>query len=360
MNENLKKLAYFAYVKCGDNLWVSNIRFNGIYSINLRSGKTLFHGRFERHPYDKIVIHSYAGKYQNKLFFLPQNGDSIDLFDLDTEVIDSYPIDLWFGASVGVVAGRVVLDDVVYMLPKSTELVMTTFSLKSRSLKAFGEKAMKNIGRGAVPEYNTLAINTTYARGKIWFAVFNTNMIASIDLYTEKERIYEISNAKELQTIKYDGIDFWIGEGINVIRWTPDTGTIERFENVFLNSQRDDNLISEFVFYGDYVFAIPQWLGAIVRINKKTKEVYRYMLEIENYKIIHKWRDLRNAFVYNDFLIINPVGRNYEISINLQTNNINAREYIAKKNTIYQYQGVFYEREYRKLDSFIDMIQKNV
>ena len=36
MSDYLKKLAYFAYMRCEDTLWVSNIRFNGIFSIDLK------------------------------------------------------------------------------------------------------------------------------------------------------------------------------------------------------------------------------------------------------------------------------------------------------------------------------------
>lgn len=352
MNENLKKLAYFAYVRCGDTLWISNIRFNGIYSIDLHSGKTAFHGRFERYPYETMVLHSWAGRYRDSLFFLPQNGDSIDFFNLDTEEKESYPIEPWNRASSRIVAGMAQLGDYVYIIPKEVGLPAVKISLSDKNMNAFCGDDLQMAGKYAGTGQKVLTVHSVYARERIWFAIFDTNIIAAVEVETKKTEFYEIKQAEGLQTIEYDGFNFWIGEGTNVIRWTPECGIIDRHDQIFLDEGRKANLISDFVFYEEYVFVIPQWLGKIVRINKNTRELCTFSTEIEGYYAIHTWRDLRNAFVYENMLVVNPVGRNYELRIDMKTGKMQVQEYLAEKNTLY-HKGIYYEEAEMKLDSFL-------
>ena len=119
--DELRRIGYFAYVIVDDVLWVSNKRYNGLYSIDINTGVTKFHGRFERYPYEKLIIHSYAGQYKNYIFFLPQLGDSIDIYDINTGNIQSIVLEQWANANTQSVAGFVQVQDNIYMVPKAVE-----------------------------------------------------------------------------------------------------------------------------------------------------------------------------------------------------------------------------------------------
>ena len=81
---NLNSLSYYAQVVIGEELWISNSRFNGLYKVNLESGKSVYIGKFPQYRLDNSELHFFAKKYGEKIYFFPKCASGIDIYDLET------------------------------------------------------------------------------------------------------------------------------------------------------------------------------------------------------------------------------------------------------------------------------------
>lgn len=356
--EDLKRIAYFAYVRCEKTLWVSDIRYNGIYSIDMLSGQIKFAGGISGYVPDARILHSFAVKSENLIFFLPQLGNSIDEFNTVTGEVKSYHISIWDKTGNYIVAGYVYREDRLFIIPRNMNNPIGIFYFKTGEFEIFQSDIWK--GSIGVKCDTALTCSVVNVGNSIWVSIFGTPYIAEIDLVGGAGKLHELPIGLPVQTIGYDGSDFWLGQGFNVLRWNPEDGIKERYENIIINSPREDNIISQFLFHGDDVYIFPQWFGVIRKINKKTKEIYNYDLLPADYKVVcdgmEKWRDLRNAYFYNDEIIVNPINRNMELHIKLPDGDIYGKEYLADSLPAGVNSGVIREGKERGLYYFLNML----
>lgn len=353
--DELRRIGYFAYTIVDDILWISNKRYNGLYSIDRNTGVTQFHGRFERYPYEKLIIHSYAGQYKNFIFFLPQLGDSIDIYDTNTGKIQSIVLEQWKDADTKTVAGFVQIQSDIYLVPKSVNVPILKFSFESMKVTKYMDIPELEVLKTS--EYKILTCNIVSDKNKIWLAVFDYNYIIEVDIENFSCKTYELPNDYKVHSIGFDGKDFWLSKGLSIIRWNPMRGIIEKYDDILMDYTHELNAYSEFVFWKDYVYGVSQWLGKVVRINKLTKEVEILDAMTDKCELVkdgtQNWRHHRNAYILENKLIINPVAYNQEININLDTNEVVGREYLADRKSVYTKKCFFDEKEY-DLETFIN------
>lgn len=332
------KLAYFAFIVIEDVMWVSNIRYNGIYSIDLLSGKTQFRGRIPGYEDSAMGLHTYVERYENKLVFFPQKGKSIDIYDLDTGEISSYPIDEWAaGGDKYSVAGALLKGDCFWIFPRYRKQPLVSFSMSDHMFRASGESLKKSNELAADADGN-LTVSFAGIGDSGWFPIYGTNRVAEINISKGTETIYTVKDAEALQTIAYDGCDFWLGGGPDIIVWNTGNERVKKYRDVVDIVDNKFTMSASFVCWQEYIFVLPLWLGRIKRINKKTGEILIYdNLPDRCYVIrdvIQYWRDLRDGYIRDGKLIINPISRNCEINIDIETGVISEKEYSADLETI--------------------------
>lgn len=356
--DKLRRLAYFAYVRCGITLWVSNTRYNGIYSIDTLSGDTVFRGRIPRYDMETRLLHSRAIKYEDSLFFFPQLGNSIDEFNMITGEIKSYPITIWDKTGNYIVEGYVQGEDKIFIIPRCLKNPIGVFYIKTGEFEVFKSDIFGNLPNMPFGDMHTLLYGVVNVGDKVWATVYETSCVIELDLISGKERIHTLSAEQPVHAIGYDGYNLWLGQGNDVVLWDAAKGIQEIYENIIVHPSREDNFVAQFVFHEDDIYVFPQWLGVIRKINRKTKEIYSYEILPPNFKVIYdgmeKWRDLRNAYIYDNEVIVNPINRNMELHIRISDNYIYGKEYLADLLSV-GIKGEIYNEKEISLQEFINM-----
>lgn len=81
--ESFGNLSFYASVKLGDRMWISNNRYNGLFLIDLKTEKTVFLGSFLNEEIDGKCLHKCALLYKKKIYFFPLLSEKIGIYDIE-------------------------------------------------------------------------------------------------------------------------------------------------------------------------------------------------------------------------------------------------------------------------------------
>ena len=321
-------LSYFAYIDIDNTRWISNLRFNGLYAIDLKTNETTFHGRFSGLPLEGKGLHSFVKRYEDSLIFFPQEGSVINLYNMKTGEMSEVEVKEWKD-NRGIVSGVVQRADKFLLFPRYKNLSVLEFDSTDKKVKEF--HSLSKLYALCESEEIELTRNICCVDNKVWFCVYNSNKVVSFDLDSKREEIYEIKEAKELQCISYDGDKFWLGSGQDVLVWDMGDKVSNRVTNVIDNDK--DNQIVSICIGKTSVSVIPMWRGNVSVIDKDTFKVHKYDLnEIEMTQVkdgISNWRDFKNAEVIEDKLVIHPVSYVEQVEMDCKHGECGSRKFLS-------------------------------
>ena len=323
----MKKIACFAYVKDGDDLWISHFKFNGLYKIDLASGDVVFMGRFLHYGEKESQIHSCAQKYGNQLYFFPQNADNVDIYDISTGEFCSVKLPVKDKVLQKVIVETFRYDDTCVMVPRFADIPLMILSLSdNKTIECIN---LSESNKRVKEDSKNLTLYACEVNHVIYFPIKDTNCIGSYDLDRREEKIYILSEIEKIVgDIKADGNDFWINADNGIYKWNPNTDMLKFICDC---SSEKEGWIENFVMHGDMVICIPRWLNNIKIIDKKTLKQADIRIDTNSLhgNIDTPWRDIRGCFIWGNELVILPVRYKETIFLNLDSYQISLKEYAS-------------------------------
>lgn len=323
----MKKIACFAYVKDGDDLWISHFKFNGLYKINLSSGNVAFMGRFPNHSGQEKALHFCGKKYGSKLYFFPQNTDSIDIYDIATGEYCSEMIPIKDKIFQKVIVEAFQYDDTCVLVPRFADIPLMILSLSENKIIECINLPESN--QKASEDSKNLTLYACMIDHVIYFPVKDTNCIGSYDLDKREEKVYILSELEKIVgDFKFDGNDIWFNADSGIYKWNPNTNMLKFVCDC---SSEKEGWIENLVIHEDLVICVPRWLNNIKIINKNTLKQTNIKIDTDllHGNIDTPWRDIRGSFIWNNELIILPVRYKETICVDLTDFKVRLKEYTS-------------------------------
>lgn len=356
--KDLNSLSYYAQVVIGNELWISNARFNGLYKINIESGESVFIGKFPQYRLQYEELHLFAKKYGDKIYFFPKCAQGIDVYDLNTgsftyveckagsinnyvTAIDAYCID----------------EDKVLIVPCYSGMPLQELSIKKETIVRRIE--LKKSNECVRNETNTMSLYACKIQDEIFYPIHGTNQIGSYNLRKEKEKIYSIGRLKSiLGDIIFDGSDMWINADQGIYQWNPYSGNLNLVCDC---SSEREGWIEQFILYGQSIICIPRWLNNIKIIDRQSlryKEIHIDKFVLSKNREM-PWRDVRESIVWRDHLLIAPIKYKETICIDLSSYEITHKRWKSLKDMSIQEEFFIHENEREDLRDYIKVIGSN-
>lgn len=354
---DLDSLLYYAQVLVGNELWISNIRFNGLFKINIESGEVVFIGRFPSHDLETEDLHLFAKKYGNKLYFFPKRSNGLDIYDLKTKsftfatckmgnsndyftAIDAFRID----------------DERVLIVPCYSNMSLLEFSIEKEAIVRIIELTESN--KFVDNATGTMTLYACKMQNEILYPIHGTNKVGSYNFSENKEKVYSIESLKSIVgDIIFDGSYLWVNADQGIYRWNPFKSDLKLVCDC---STEKEGWIEQLILYNENVICIPRWLNNIKIIDRRSFE--QREVHIDNHLLsenaVMAWRDVRESFIWNDNLIICPVKYKEEISINLINFEIIYKIHEFLKTFPIKERFFIYERVKEDLRDYIEFVNK--
>lgn len=317
---NIDCLAYVAGVYADEKYWVSNWRYNGLFSIN-NNDEIQFVGRFEKYPVDLKGIHSCVKKHGKNLYFFPQKGRFINIYNMEQKQFSFLEIKPW--SEYKMVSVIDVFEDETgfWLFPRYYELPIVKIDFEGNILSEYFINETKNI---SLSNNNIMTLSVCYGpANKIYLPIYNSNRIVEIDLANGDEKIWKLNSQYEFQTISYKDGYFWLSSGWDIILFNEFFEEIERFAGIVEcnqeNEQKVAQKVAQILINEKYAYIIPVWYSRLLRIDIKTKNVDMISIDLEKTSFVNdtikKWRTFRGGYLIGEEVRIYPVSLDSEIII---------------------------------------------
>lgn len=326
----MKNIACFASIHSNNDLWISHLRFNGLYKADLCSNNVEKIADFPNIDVGADGLHYCGKKYGDKLYFFPQKSRGIDIYDLSTGEFSQVEIPLGDNKYGRTIIDVYEYDDTAVLLPRFKGMPIIIFSMNKGEI--IDTLQLLEANKYGSEDTNDLILYSCKVDDKIYYPIRNKNCIGSYDIKKREEKIYILDGINKMMgDIEYDGSYFWMNSDDGIYRWKLECNSLERICDC-----RDirQSWIEHFILYENKMICIPRWLGDIKIINIKTleKEIIPIKVSELHGNIDTPWRDIKDCFVWGQRLVILPVRYGETIFVDLDTHKISYTRHISKES----------------------------
>ncbi|MCI8514569.1 MAG: hypothetical protein HFI93_08110 [Lachnospiraceae bacterium] len=194
------KIAVFDDCRRGNEIWFSNLSFNGLMRMDLNTGEVKVTGKFPGYGMEERNLHRRVFSYQNKLYFIPWFGKTIDIYDISADEFQAIEMP---GMDCAVMDAARVCDE-IWIFAASDQYPAYVLDLENGNLTprtwVFDSirKHVKDI---------SLAISSVACRGdRIWLGIYDKNFLYQIDV--KKRTVQEIGLPSD---VRIKSVDIWGG-----------------------------------------------------------------------------------------------------------------------------------------------------
>ena len=210
----------------GKEVFMSNGNFNALIIYDLENKKISHIEKFVGIDYSTFSPHRICKVYKNKVFFFPQNGNTVNVFDVDSKqqkflelnkVAEMHGVQFVFQSK-----GE------FYLLPYYGKEGMIYFNVDSpekyKKVEWWVSDELKNA--------NSLR-SGKYDEKKIWTQCVGSNTLLITDIFDRTIEKYNIELGKNnIHMIEFDGNNFWITieNGAEIYKWNVNDGVQDVFD----------------------------------------------------------------------------------------------------------------------------------
>ena len=270
-----------------NNVWFSNINFNGLFKVDLNSGFVELIHKFRNLEVDKKLAHRHVFKEKSELIFMPWFDNKIIIYDLETQTESIVEVPMENGESE-FLGNAFRTDGVIWLFPGYSKNKVFCYDIEKKCLMVH-EKLSQVILR--MTEGENVYLQYKNHEKYVTMCIPNKNIICNINLDTLKNQIIKIdNNAIEIIFAVYDGKDYWfIGRNnANIYQWNPqyDVWT----EYYAGNNKKTDSwgevFYTEHVFYDKGIIMPSFYATNITKVNKEKRIVEKAFDYPIDFKII--------------------------------------------------------------------------
>lgn len=355
-------LQYAGTFQYNNELWFSNMGFNGLYSLSLEDYSLKFRGIIPFLDLNVKCAYIFNFLLDDNLYFFPNCCNQIMKYDMKNQVINKILIGTnEIFATVGVLGYK----DQIWIIPQNLKNEVYVLSMINDDVKKDAEITNKMLEMGGVA-------HIIHQNDKEVVVLSATHKIYSVNMETKE--IMLINNfEKNVYAIRYDGKNYWIllKDSTDICEWDP-------IENTYItyHLETEEWITTEGIPYGNIVFACEQViilsnrLKYIMKINKEKRIISKAFDYPKGFRFLTNIFDGWSAFscydVIENKILIHPFLSNMLLIYDLVKNTLEGKElftYISDsyiRNTIENFNHknkIFYERDdIGNLEDFIEII----
>lgn len=234
--ENDKKewriLTFEDMLKEDNEIWLSNITFNGLFKIQLYGHRVEFVGRFEEEVGSRR-LHRYIIRHQKWLIFIPDKAGKIAFFDKQTYKLEYVDIVLPENSNgKEQISGAYIYRNRLFVFSSFLKQAIIEIDLKSREV-SYNNALRKKVGTSKDLNVNEPFFGQAVMQeGMVWLPINNTAKIAGYRLEDGKVEIYRLKDEKYgIWSIDAAGDRFWLtsAETSEIREWSPSTGELDKY-----------------------------------------------------------------------------------------------------------------------------------
>lgn len=138
-----KQISCHHFVEIDNYAYFSNRSYNGLFQVELDTGKTKFLGNFEDEPLSEYNIHWELFAQENQIYFLPRRGRHVHIYSLKDQSITA--IEIRKASETFFRIGEIIIDKTLLtFLPIEKEAPVKRLDLKTLLVSEVTEKETIN------------------------------------------------------------------------------------------------------------------------------------------------------------------------------------------------------------------------
>lgn len=355
-------LSFFAATMCDEEIWLSNLNYNGLYSYDMKKQKTTYIGKFPGHEKRVIGLHSMALKVDNKIIFAPFYSETIDFFDCK-KGFGMCKIDSWtqkkddnsFTCAVAMFeyAGY------LYLIPRFANMPIIKYSINDNLIVE--EIWLESIKENKKQDLLEMTVGVSRFETNIYISLLGTNVVVIYNMETNAEKILKLDKIRSIEGALYVDSELL---AVNADR------SMYFFNKELVCVWHDDNCVSEdeklvirIIRNENDIVAVPAWIGKIkiydsYNLNKKREiEVNISDLVIKK-GVVSNWRHAGTTLNVDRCVCINPVSLNKMVIIDLNDGSAKYLDCVANPNSMppKNMRNRIYETESDDLQEYINFL----
>ena len=285
--DNFKYLWFDAMVTEGNTAWVFANNFNALFSINLVTYEMNYLGSVPGEMMLSMGLYLNMQKYGNELVLVPAYANSVAIYNIDTQIFRTIPIDLPDAKCFG----SAIYKNRIYMVGNSSAKIIV-INLQDDSIKVLEqcEKYLEN--KEGIPNRMRFRKNNCVVDGCFYIASCVSSTIVKLDMNTDEMEFFELDIHEEgFRSIVYDGNYFWLSLWDDVprlVQWSVEKGVV----NNIVIPENGKYRVSDIIVYDNSLILFPN-MG---------KHVYEYNLREKSWEVISEYED----FLHNEICMHHP------------------------------------------------------
>lgn len=313
---NIHKLNFQAGEIVERTFYCSNLNMNGLFQIDIESGKLLFIDYFKDNPIDTRNMHFGSFLYKDWIVFVPGNSKGIDLYNWKTKEFRC----IYFNNKKGYWVNSILCGDIAWFIP--ADLSKPIFCLDLINFSTFTYQSPADyIG-------NTLKkgkmYRAAYLEGKIYAAIYRTRYIFCFCIETKKTEILDI-DFTDLSLIDSGEDGLWILKeyGNEICHWKPNSGEKKILKCPVRSVIKEhERMASSILELKNDIYIFPGRMFADVMKYNKVKGMFEEVLQYPDDLIWNSksdnyfWGNTSNDGIY----YVYPFNANYIIVIDGEKN----------------------------------------
>lgn len=315
-----------------NELWFSNLGFNGLFSIDLRDYLLKYQCQI---PFlSKLSFAAYTHavfSYKDKVLFFPNNCNNILFYNLSNKEIKSIPINPNNSSDICPTIGIAQWNQKIWIFPQIVShgvwiLDLFTFELE-KDEKITNE--LKEMG-------SIVWLCELNEEGRVCLS--KDNEIAELDL--KQKKVVSRKKFKKdisIHTISYDGTNYWIlqNKSTDVYKWNKVQDKLEKYQLSETEWIVDEGVpYNNIIFFKNQIILLPARLKYIMKIDQKNHMIGKAIDYPSGFRFIHHqlfqgWAAFSGFNIIGNQILLHPVLGNMLLIYNIEENRIEGKELVV-------------------------------
>lgn len=250
----------------GEKIYFSEKDFGGIFSYNLKSKTT----QTEKVIFEKKRIYRSCVNKDGKVYFITQDGNFIDIYDVHDNTIKGVMIGRDKNANISSIN---IYGNKILLSPYNRDCSPYWFDIDSGKLymddKLFGW--IKN----APGENRRIFSKGCIRNDSVYFGIFRTNKVLRYFLDSAEMEIID-TNVKDIYTVQVTDTGIWVLGVDGCVEYLKDTGESEIYDIEFKPENDKQWAFNTLFEKNGEAYILPAYAQNIVKIKKGTIETINY------------------------------------------------------------------------------------
>lgn len=272
-NGRMVQCPFWACAEKNGKLFFSAWLLNGLFCMDLESGRITFLKRFETEKEKEKYLHQFAFVYDNEIWFIPAYGESITVVDFSNFVMRKIELpDCNRNINTEKFCACIPTGEKeVWLLPGSYGEILK-INLEKREIKKIENRKQISTGK-QMPQF----VDAVKVDNEIWLCPYMAREMVILDTQREKMRKenweYEPCS---FQKMLYDGQNIWLIPDIKysyLVKWDVRTG--EKKEIAFSPRLTERGSVGYYTaaIWDNHIWLAPFEAENFVSINISTNEI---------------------------------------------------------------------------------------